>query len=118
MRRSFMRNFDGLRKTGGKDGGKWVATHRAALRVNPFGGLRASPFAYAQGKKVRNIRGKIKNVGAPTFLGGVHSPCFCVSRGNKRHTSPAFVCRGNKGDRRSGPSPALWVNPSAALRAS
>jgi hypothetical protein len=60
---------------------------------------------------VRNIRGKIKNVGAPTFLGGTHSPRFCVSRGNKRDTRLAFVCRGNKGDsppslklRRVGPS--------------
>jgi hypothetical protein len=47
---------------------------------------------------VRNIRGKIKNVGAPTFLGGVHSSRFCVSRGNKRDTRLVFVSRGDKGD--------------------
>ena len=46
----FMRNFGGLRKTGGKDGGPAFAEASAGTRV-------------------RNIRGKIKNVGAPTFLG-------------------------------------------------
>src|SRR5258708_22965028 len=64
----------------------------------PSAALRASPFAYALGKKVRKIRGKIKNVGAPTFLRGGTLPRFCVSRGNKGHTRLMFVSRGNKGD--------------------
>src|ERR1700739_1196759 len=76
------------------------------------------PSVGRESEKLRNIRGKIKNVGAPTFLGGVHSPRFCVSRGNKRHTRLGFVWRGNKGDRKSGPSPALRVSPSAPLGAS
>src|SRR5258708_9723331 len=78
----------------------------------PSAALRASPFAYALGKKVRKIRGKIKNVGAPTFLRGGTLPRFCVSRGNKGHTRLMFVSRGNKGDsppplklRRASPSP-------------
>jgi hypothetical protein len=64
-----------------------------------------------KGKKVRNIRGKIKNVGAPTFLSeqpkqarrqervlgrDTSSPCFCVSRGSKRLTRGSFVCWGKK----------------------
>ncbi len=46
----FVSNLGGLRKRGGKDGGP------------------ASAEATA-GTKVRNIREKIKNVGAPTFFG-------------------------------------------------
>jgi len=74
--------------------------------------VASDPSHRALGKKVRNIRGKIKNVGAPTFLRGGTLPRFCVSRGNKRHTRLMFVCRGNKGDsppplklRRASPSP-------------
>src|SRR5258708_16227457 len=74
--------------------------HRITGRVasGPSAALRASHFAYALGKKVRKIRGKIKNVGAPTFLRGGTLPRFCVSRGNKGHTRLMFVSRGNKGD--------------------
>jgi len=100
----------------------------------PFGRM-AFPGSY---EKVRNCRGKITNVGAPTFLSEwpnqakpqkralvrrTSSPRFCVSRGNKGDTRRVFVCRGNKGDgppslklRRAGPSFRLRVKPSAALR--
>ena len=85
--------------------------HRIAEPV-AFGGVQGKSLRIRSGQEVRKIRGKIKNVGAPTFLRGGTLPRFCVSRGNKGHTRLVFVCRGNKGDsppplklRRASPSP-------------
>src|SRR5258706_16096144 len=74
--------------------------HRIAEPVasDPSHRAQGKPLRVRSGQEVRKIRGKIKNVGAPTFLRGGTLPRFCVSRGNKRHTRLMFVCRGNKGD--------------------
>jgi hypothetical protein len=65
-------------------------------------------------QKHQKIRGKIKNVGAPTFSTGGVLPCFCVCRGNKRVACRNLVSRENKrlrnqanwSDKKTGTPPA------------
>jgi hypothetical protein len=68
------------RKKWGGENRKWKrenrngSTERSQSKL--FAWAESKPFGCAQGRKVRNIRGKIRNVGAPTFLGGGIPPVF------------------------------------------
>ena len=92
-----------------------------------FGAAQGWPFGIAQdklaGEKPQKIRGKIKNVGAPTFSTWGIPPCFCVSRESKRVTGRDLAWRGikrlrneaNWSDKKTGRSPLPRYRVSAGV---